>query len=140
MKICTFIASSLAGVLGVVASLIWLFSLNLLMQVEPPRNMGIVSLFGLPSAFLTSFLAYEFYARSDFLLGSLFGALSGFTSGAISGAGFIIALYFDYHITPAALELIGYGLFGAMIGVLTGLILGKFSSPLLAKVTRIKYR
>ena len=139
MNIRILIASSLAGLSGIVVSLIWLYSLNLLMQVEPPRNMGIILLFGLPSGFITSFLAYELYAKSDFLLGSLFGALSGAISGAISGIGFIIGSYFDYNNTPVALELFANGLFGALIGVLTGLVLGKIFGPLLAKVTRIEY-
>ena len=95
MNIRTLIASSLAGLLGSVVSLIWLYLLNFIIQVEPPRNMVIVLLFGLPSGFITSFLFFQLYARSDFLLGSLFGALSGFISGAISGVGFIIGMYFD---------------------------------------------
>ena len=139
MNIRTLIASSLAGLLGIVVSLIWLYLLNFLMQVEPPRNMGIVLLFGLPSGFITSFLAYEIYAKSDFLLGTLIGALSGAISGAISGIGFIIGSYFDYNNTPVVLELFGNGLFGALLGLLTGSVLGKFFGPLLAKVTWIEY-
>lgn len=137
MNIRILTASLLAGLLGITISVIWILLLNLLLQVEPPRNMGILFLFSLPSGFLFSFLAYGLYARSDFLLGSLFGALSGFISGAISGTGFIIGSYFDYDNTPVVLELFGNGLFGALIGGLTGLVMGKIFGPLLAKVTRI---
>ena len=131
------VASLSPGLLGITASVIWILLLNLLLQIEPPRNMGIMFLFGLPSGLLFSFLAYGLYARFDFLLGSLFGALSGFLSGAIGGIGFIIGSYFNYNNTPVALELIGNGLFGAMIGAVTGSILGKIFGPLLAKITRI---
>jgi hypothetical protein len=139
MNMRALIAALLAGLLGLTVSGIWLFMLNLLLQVEPPRNIGIILLFGLPSGFITSFLAFELYAKSDFHFGSLFGALSGAISGAISGIGFIIGSYYDYNNTPVVLELIGNGLAGALIGTLTGLVLGKFLGPFLAKVNRISY-
>ncbi|HEY95763.1 MAG TPA: hypothetical protein G4O15_12590 [Dehalococcoidia bacterium] len=94
-------------------------------------------MFGLPSGFITSFLGYELYTKSGYLPGTLFGGLSGAISGAISGIGFVVGSYFDYDNTPAALELFGNGLFGAMVGVCTGSILGKIFGPLLVKVTRI---
>lgn len=139
MNIRTLMASFLSGLLGMAISGIWLYVLNLLLSVEPPRNVGIMLLFGLPSGFIASFLAYEFYAKSGFTLGSVFGAFSGAISGAVCGIGFIIAMYFDFNYGPTALELFGNGLFGTLVGILTGLTMGKIFGPLLAKVTKIYY-
>jgi len=127
-----------AGLLGVAVTAIWLYSLNFFLVIYPQRSTGVSLLFGLPSGFIASFLAYQLYAKVGFEVGSLFGALAGAVSGAVTGVGWIIASYYG-HLQPAGSEYFGNGLFGAMLGLVTGVILGKIFGPLLAKATKIYY-
>ncbi len=126
--------SVLSGLLAAVLACLGIFVLDRLLVTYPTRVLGVSFWLASASAFLCGCAAFLLYARSEFLAGSVFGALAGVVSGAITGIGFLLS--YD-KLSPVGIELLGHGLAGAMIGGVTGAIMGAALGPVMARFANV---
>jgi len=123
------IIAVLVGVLGAVIAGAWVYAVNSFLEVYSPLNtVGITLPAGIISGFLSCFFMYQLYSRlvkpeyfnsQAAFYRAIFGGLAGVLSGVITG----IAYLFSYTEVPHVWEeFVGCGLFGALLGGLTGVV------------------
>lgn len=121
------------SLIGSVVCMVMQYIRIILVPTYPPLNVAIWLSISSASGFLCYGVAYLLYAKSAYGPGWFFGGAGGAVSGAATGIGYILSADLAPH---SVIELLGNGLFGAIIGGFTGVILGILVLPWIVKVIK----